>query len=149
MISPARGSRYFFHREIDTFFEGPSNVSIHGYISLSPANAARNGAERGLAISRFPPPSILLSSSITDRVAQNVRFEILNPFFPTPPISSIFASRSLRLCYDNRCLPISRSTCFGVGCTPVSVPIIIGCVYEENVSAGCTREIYLNVGTSR
>lgn len=135
-ISPAWGARNWY------VFEGPSNVSIHGYISLSPA--ARNGAERGLAISRFPPPSILLSSSITDRVAQNVRFEILNPFFPTPPISSIFASRSLRLCYDNHVCRFRAPLAFGLAaCTPVSVPIIIGCVYKENVSAGSIREIYV------
>lgn len=65
------------------------------YISLSPTNAARNGAERGLAISRFPLDFIIE----LDRVAQKT-IEILNPFFPRANLVS-FASRLLRLCYDN------------------------------------------------
>lgn len=148
MISPARGSRYFFHREIDTFFEGPSNVSIHGYISLSPANAARNGAERGLAISRFPPPSILLSSSITDRVAQNVRFEILNPFFPTPPISSIFASRSLRLCYDNHVCRFRAPLALGLAAPLCPFQSSSG-VFTKKTFRPDVHEKFTNVGTSR
>lgn len=65
------------------------------YISLSSTNAARNGAERGLAISRFPLDFIIE----LDRVAQKT-IEILNPFFPRANLVS-FASRLLRLCYDN------------------------------------------------